>query len=116
LRRVAEVRHLRPSRDHVSGDLEIQILSSASSSRSDPQSDGRQESVAGVSSESKRTVALRYFLTGRVVSFGGGRRYVGEGGARRGLRHDEGRMKRVEGEKNGGRELLEKRRGTNASL
>ena len=34
--RVAEVRHLRPSRDHVAGDLEIQILSSASSSRSDP--------------------------------------------------------------------------------
>jgi hypothetical protein len=45
------VRHLRPSRDHVDGDLEIQILSSASSSRSDPQSDGRQESVAGVSSD-----------------------------------------------------------------
>ena len=27
-RRVAEVRHLRPSRDHVAGDLEIQALSS----------------------------------------------------------------------------------------
>jgi hypothetical protein len=30
------VRHLRPSRDHVAGGLEIQVLSSASSSRSDP--------------------------------------------------------------------------------
>jgi hypothetical protein len=28
LRRVAEVRHLRPSRDHVAGDLKIQIFSS----------------------------------------------------------------------------------------
>jgi hypothetical protein len=26
LLRVTEVRHLRPSRDHVAGDLEIQIL------------------------------------------------------------------------------------------
>jgi hypothetical protein len=40
-------RHLRSPRDHVAGDLEIQALSSASSSRSDPQSDGRQESAAG---------------------------------------------------------------------
>jgi hypothetical protein len=45
-------RHLRPSRDHVAGGLEIQALSSAAS-RSDLQSDGRQESAAGVSSESK---------------------------------------------------------------
>jgi hypothetical protein len=55
------VRDLRPSRDHVAGDLEIQALSSVSSSRSDPQSDGRQESAAGVSSESKQAVALRHF-------------------------------------------------------
>ena len=47
LRRVAEVRDLRPSRDHVAGDLEIQALSSASSSGSDPQLDGRQESTVG---------------------------------------------------------------------
>jgi hypothetical protein len=53
--------HLRPSRDHVAGGLEIQALSSAASSRSDPQSDGRQESAAGVSSESKWAVALWYF-------------------------------------------------------
>jgi hypothetical protein len=52
---------LRPSRDHVAGDLWIQALSSVSSSRSDPQSDGRQESAAGVSSESKWAVALRHF-------------------------------------------------------
>jgi hypothetical protein len=38
---------LRPSRDHVAGDLETRALSSASSSRSDPQLDGRQESAAG---------------------------------------------------------------------
>jgi hypothetical protein len=55
------VRHLRPSCDHIAGGLEIQALSSASSSRSDPQSDGRQESAAEVSSESKQAVALRYF-------------------------------------------------------
>ena len=61
LRRVAEVRDLRPSRDPVAGDLEIQALSSASLSGSDPQSDSRQESVARVSSESKRAVALRHF-------------------------------------------------------
>jgi hypothetical protein len=61
LRRVTEVRHLRPSRDHVAGDLETRALSSASSSRSDPQLDGRQESAAGASSESKRAVALRHF-------------------------------------------------------
>jgi hypothetical protein len=36
--RVAGGRHLRPSRDHVAGGLENQALSSASSSRSDPQS------------------------------------------------------------------------------
>jgi hypothetical protein len=53
----------------------------------------------GVSSESKRAVALRYFLTGRVVSFGGGRGHAGDGGGRRGLRHDGGRMRRVDGGK-----------------
>src|SRR4051794_40464798 len=52
------------------------------------------------------------FLTGRVVSFGGGRGHTGEGGARRDLRHDGVRMRRVERGENGGRELLEKRRGT----
>ena len=82
MRRVTKVRHLRPSRDHVAGDLETRALFSASSSRSDPQSDGRQESAAGVSSESKRAIALRH---------------AGEGGARRGFRHDGGRIRRVEG-------------------
>jgi hypothetical protein len=38
------------------------------------------------------------FLTGHVVSFGAGRGYTGEGRARRGLKHDRGRMRRVEGE------------------
>jgi hypothetical protein len=61
LRRVAGYGDLRPSRDHVASDLGIQALSAVSSSRSDPQSDGRQESAAGVSSESKRAVALRHF-------------------------------------------------------
>jgi hypothetical protein len=42
------------------------------------------------------------------------RRHAGESGARRGLRHDWGRMRR--GRKIGRRELLEKRWGTNASL
>jgi hypothetical protein len=55
------VRDLRPSRDYVAGDLEIQAISSASSSRPDPQSDGRQESAARVLSESKWAIALRYF-------------------------------------------------------
>jgi hypothetical protein len=50
----------QPSRDHVASDLEIQAISSASSSRPGPQSDGRQESAAGMSSESKRAVALRH--------------------------------------------------------
>jgi len=43
--RVAEV--LRPSHDHVAGDPEIQTLSSASSPRSGPQSDGRQGGTKG---------------------------------------------------------------------
>jgi hypothetical protein len=83
LRRVAEVLHLRPSRDHITGDPEIQALSSASSSRSDPLSDGRQESAAEVSSESKRAVALGHFS------------------------HRPRRIFRWRGE-NGGRELLER--------
>ena len=55
------IRGLKPSRDHVAGDLGIQALSSVSSPRSGPQSDGRQESAARVSSESKRAVTLRHF-------------------------------------------------------
>jgi hypothetical protein len=47
------------------------------------------------------------------VAFGGGRGHAGEGGARRGLRHDRGRMRRVEGGKMEGESCW---RGTNASL
>jgi hypothetical protein len=69
-----------------------------SSSRPDSQSDARQ-SAAGVSSESKRAVAEAFVSLARVVSFGGGSGPAEEGGARRGLRHGGGRMRRVEGEK-----------------
>ena len=95
----------------------IQALSSVSSSRSDPQSDGRQESAAGVSSEFKaggRAEAFFSQAASYLSVWRGG--HAGESGARRGLRHDGGRIRRVEGAKIGGKELLEKRRGTNAPL
>jgi hypothetical protein len=72
---------------------------SASSSRLDPQSDARQESAAGGVERIKAGGRAEVFLTGRVVSFGGGRGHAEEGGARRGLRHDGSRMRRVEGGK-----------------
>ena len=45
-------------------------------------------------------------LTGRVVSFGGGRGHAGKGGARRGLGHDGEWRERVVGIAAGGRTRL----------
>jgi hypothetical protein len=65
-----------------------------------------------VSSESKRKVGLRY-LSHRSHRIFRWREEAcgGESGARRGLRHDRGRMRRVKGRKKGRRELLEKAAG-----
>ena len=41
--------------------------------------------------------AEAFFSQARVVPFGGGRERAGEDGTRRGLRHDGGRVRRVEG-------------------
>jgi hypothetical protein len=75
-----------------------------------PQSNGRQESAAGVSSESKRAVARRYFFHRPRRIFRWREGACREGGARRGLRHDGGRMRRVE-EENGVKRVVGKAAG-----
>jgi hypothetical protein len=84
--------HLRPSRDHIVGDLEEPGTASASLSGVGPRSDGRGETAREGSSEPEGGSG-RYgiFLTGRVVSFRwGDGAPAGAGGAHRGLRRDGG--------------------------
>ena len=91
---------LRPSRDHVASDLEIQTTVG----RSIREYSGR------ASSELKRAGVLRYFfLTGPRHIFsekGGGVQEKDR--ARLGLRHDGGRMRKVEGGKWREREFVGK--------
>ena len=54
------IRDLRPSRDHVAGDLGIQAFSSVSSSRLDPQWDGVERIKAGGRAEAFFSQAASY--------------------------------------------------------
>jgi hypothetical protein len=62
--------HLRPSRDHIVGDLEEPGTASASLSGVGPRSDGRGETAGeGPSEPEEGSGRYGIFLTGRVVSF-----------------------------------------------
>ena len=104
-------RHLRPSRDHIAGDLEEPGTASAPLSGVGPRLDGRGETAGGRSSEPERAVVLRHFShwPRRILPVGDGR-LRGEGGAHRGLRYDGGPPRKVEKTK-GRRGSLEKAAG-----
>jgi hypothetical protein len=114
------VLHLRLSRDQVSGDLlRRRALHQRRCQGSMHGSEGRRDNAAERRANESQPWHCDIFSTGRVVSVlwgrgdwqGAGREQVELGS---GLRHElEGRESR--GEK-GGRELMEKRRGTSASL
>jgi hypothetical protein len=115
-------RHLRPSRDQVAGDvLERRALHQRHCARVDAWvRRSRRQCCRGVERIRASRSRCGIVPTGRVVAvlWGKGGKPQGVSGARRDLRHDRvGRCRKVKSEgKKGGRELLEKRRGTSASL